>query len=198
MIVNSIRAAFAWNPPLGLILGELARGAFVAAESAVDVAMLRTGKKVPLIKSGKNGEWICSPSGIAKALANLATDTISDNSPNDNGLSYSNYMMLFFITKALTISDAGVELANRTANLIEWNITNYRNNLYSDEEKMTEALAVDGVFKMENMRTDFAITTTVNIRMLFLSMGFAQNFSNSRGIGMPRTMPISVTDFRGY
>ncbi|MDR2599903.1 MAG: DUF5702 domain-containing protein [Oscillospiraceae bacterium] len=198
MIVNSIRAAFAWNPPLGLILGELARGAFVAAESAVDVAMLRTGKKVPLIKSGKNGEWICSPSGIAKALANLATDSISDNSPNDKGLSYSNYMMLFFITKALTTSDAGVELVNRTANLIEWNITNYRNNLYSDEEKMTEALAADDMFKMENMRTDFAVTTTVNMRMLFLSMGFAQNFSNSRGIGMPRTMPISVTDYRGY
>jgi len=34
--------------------------------------------------------------------------------------------------------------------------------------------------------------------MLFLSMIFSQNFSNSRGIGMPTTMPVSVTDYRGY
>jgi hypothetical protein len=48
------------------------------------------------------------------------------------------------------------------------------------------------------MKTDFSLTTTVDMRMLFLSMLFARNFSDSRGIGMPETLPVAVTDYRGY
>jgi len=200
-VINAIRTAFAWNPPLGLILGELARAAFVAAESAVDVAVLRAGHKMPLIKSGKSGQWICSPSGVAKALADITTDFANlgntDNS-DEKGLSYSNYLVFFFIAKGLTASDTAFEMVNRTADLIEWNVINYKNNVFADESKMSGALSESNSFKLLDMKTDFSLTTTVDMRMLFLSMIFAQNFSDSRGIGMPTTIPVAVTDHRGY
>ena len=59
-------------------------------------------------------------------------------------------------------------------------------------------LTAEGSFRLLDMKTDFSLTTTVDMQMLFLSMFFAQNFSNSRGIGMPATIPVSVTDYRGY
>jgi len=198
-VITSIRTAFIWNPPLGLILGELARAAFVAAESAVDVATLRAGYKVPLIKSGKSGEWVCSPGGISKALADITTDNINaGKNTGDKGLTYSNYMVFFFIAKALTGSKAESELTQRTANLIEWNVINYKHGIFSDEGKMAGALSDGNRFKLLDMKTDFSLTTTVDLRMLFLSMLFAQNFSDSRGIGMPSAMPVIVTDHRGY
>jgi hypothetical protein len=198
-IVTAIRTAFAWNPPLSLLLGELARAAFVAAESAIDVATLRAGYKVPLIKSGRSGEWICSSSGVAKALAEISAEVVSEkNNSKNEGLSYSNYLLFFFISKAVVSSNAVTELAVRTGNLIEWNVINYKKGVFSDEGKMEEALSEENRFKLEDMKTDFFLTTTVEMRMLFLSMVFAQNFSNSRGIGMPSTMPVTVTDYRGY
>ena len=198
-IITSIRTAFAWNPPLGLILGELARAAFVAAESAVDVASLRSGNKVPLIKSGKSGEWRCSPGGIAKVMSDMAADTLdTNNDSNDKGLTYSNYMVFLFIGKAIIGSDASFDLTKRTADLIEWNIINYESQSFSDEGKFAGALSAANRFKLVDMKTDFSITTNVDMRMLFLSMVFAQNFSGSRGIGIPSAMPVAVTDHRGY
>ena len=197
LIINAIRAAFSWCAPVGILLGELARAAFVAAESAIDLASLRAGYKVPLIKS--SSEWICSPRGITKALANVLSDTVNTcESSSDKDLTYSNYMLFFFITKGIAGESAAVELAERTADLIEWNILNYSSGLYCDEEKMSQALSETNRFKMEDMKTDFCLTTTVDMRMLFLSMIFAQNFSDSKSIGMPITMPVTVTDHRGY
>ena len=198
-VITSIRTAFSWNPPLALVLGELARAAFVAAESATDVATLRAGYKVPLIKKGKSGEWVCSPSGLATALANVAADMVDDGKvSNDKGITYSNYLMFFFLSKAVIDSDTASELTKRTANMIEWNVINYKNGVFSDEEKMAGLLSAEDRFKLEDMKTDFSLTTTVDMRMLFLSMLFARDFSDSRGIGMPSTMPVTVTDHRGY
>jgi len=198
-VITAIRTAFAWNPPLALILGELARAAFVAAESAVDVATLRAGQKVPLIKNGRSGEWRCSPSGVAKALSDITSDKVNPvGRVNEKGLSYSNYMIFLFVAKGLTSSDPSADLIKRTADLIEWNIINYKNGIYSDEGKMSGALSNGDRFKLIDMKTDFSLTTTVDMRMLFLSMLFAQDFSDTRGIGMPTTMPVVVTDYRGY
>ncbi|MCL2820194.1 MAG: DUF5702 domain-containing protein [Oscillospiraceae bacterium] len=201
MVITSIRTAFAWNPPLALLLGELARAAFVAAESAVDVATLRAGYNLPLIKKGRSGEWVCSPSGIAKAMADIGTELISsgnENNSNEKGLSYLNYIIFFFLAKGLVSSDASYDMLMRTADLIEWNVINYRNGIFSDEGKMAGALAGSGSFKLIDMKTDFSITTTVDMKMLFLSMFFSQKFSASNGLGMPGTMPVEVTDHRGY
>ncbi|MCL2663179.1 MAG: DUF5702 domain-containing protein [Oscillospiraceae bacterium] len=198
-VINGIKTAFAWNPPLALILGELARAAFVAAESAVDVASLRSGEKVPLIKSGRNGEWVCSPGGLVKALADTAAGTVNqDSSANGKGLSYSNYMTFFFLAKGLVSSGFATELTGRTANLIEWNVLNYKGNTFGDESQMSSTLSNTDRFRLVDMKTDVSLTTTAEMRMLFLSMIFAQNFSDTRGIGIPSTMPLVVTDRRGY
>ncbi|MCL2078793.1 MAG: DUF5702 domain-containing protein [Oscillospiraceae bacterium] len=197
-IVNAIRAAFSFCPPLGIVLGELARGVFVMAESAVDLATLRAGYKVPLIKSAKNGQWVCSPSGVVNALSNAASGTFGNSDEDGKGITYSNYLLFFFIAKGLGGDAVSDELARRTATLIELNVINYKDNILCDEEKMTQALSEAGRFKLSDMKTDFYLTTTVDMRMLFLSMLFAQNFSDSRGLGMPSQMPVSVTDYRGY
>jgi hypothetical protein len=213
-VVTKIQVAFAWNPPLALFLGELARAAFTAAETLVDVAALRTGHKVPLFKRPLANEWVCTPSGVKKAVSNIiASESVDNNRYKDDGggagegkkergLTYSSYMLYFFITKAIfyvgTEPDAATELAKRTGNLIEWNMVNYQNDINADEEKMAAALEEHDRFRLVDMKTDFHLTTTVNMRMLFLSMLFAQNFSDGRGIGMPTTMPVTVTYYRGY
>ena len=199
MIVTSIRTAFIWNPPLGLLLGELARAAFVAAESAIDVSILRGGYKMPLIKSGRSGEWICSPSGIAKALGDLAAGVVTDSvGSKEKGLSYSNYLTFFFIAKGITESGFETDLTGRVADLIELNVMNYEKGIFSDEGQMSGIKSSGTGFDLKDLKTDFSLTTTVDMRMLFLSMIFAQNFSASRGIGIPSTMPVTVTDYRGY
>lgn len=194
-IVNGIRLAFAWCPPVGISLSELARAAFVAAETVLDVASLRGGHKVPLLKNPLNGEWLCSPLGLAEALANL---TLDDPEPkaDEKGLSYSQYLTFFFIADAAFTQGSGDVLAARTAKLIEWNVTNYQRSINSDETQMTAVMESDGGFRMEDMKTDFSISSTVDIRMLFLSMPMAQ-----KGIGgliPPKSKALTVTDYRGY
>jgi len=200
-VIVQIYAVFSWKPILALILGELARGAFVAAESAVDVSQLRLGHRVPLVKKGS--EWQCTPSNVRRMLTSISSNNETSSSADisnrsDTGLTYSNYLMFFFIARLIFTRGAANELAGRTADLIEWNVINYQNGIFSDEEKMSVAMSDDNSFKLEDMKTDFSLTTTVDMRMLFLSMIFSQNFSDTRGIGMPRTMPVSVTDYRGY
>ena len=198
-IIDGIYKAFKWSLPLSIVLAELARLAFVAAESLYDVATLRTGSKVPLFKSPN--DWTCSPKGIQKALKEIkASNKEPDGMPKkEKGLAYHNYMLLFFLAKVLSPSvNAGNELAVRTGKLIEWNVINYRNNINSDESKMIEVLKNEDRFRLSGMKTDFSITTNAELRMLFFSMIFAQNFSNSRGIGMPSSFPVTVTDHRGY
>ena len=119
---------------------------------------------------------------------------------NERGLSYSNYMIFFFITKALfytgSEADAAAELAKRTGNLIEWNIINYRNRVYADEERMAAELRREDRFRLSEMKTDFSIALSADLRMLFLSMPLAQ-----RGINRvipPGTMTVTAADYRGY
>ena len=201
-IVMSIKTAFSWNPPLAIILGELARAAFAAAETVVDVAALRSGYKVPLFKNITAGEWVCTPSGLMRALSDIALNESVDGGRfnNEKGLSYSNYMLFFFITKAIfyigSEGDAATELAKRTGNLIEWNVVNYRSGANANESQMAAALGGADRFYLRDMITDFSIGHSVDLRMLFLSMPLAQ-----RGVGgvvPPRTMPIEALDYRGY
>ncbi|MCL2391208.1 MAG: DUF5702 domain-containing protein [Oscillospiraceae bacterium] len=203
-VVSSIKTAFAWAPPLALILGELARAAFVAAESVIDVAALRSGHRVSLLKNISAGEWVSTPSGLLKATTNMLRGEHADGSVfgNERGLTYMNYMLFFFVAKAVfytgSYGNAANELAVRTANLIEWNIVNFESGSNADEGNMAEAMNCPNRFRLEDMKTDFSLTTTASLRMLFLSMAFARNFSDSRGIGIPPAMQLRVTDYRGY
>jgi hypothetical protein len=202
VVVSSIQASFIMFPPLGIFLGELARAAFVAAESLVDVIDLRNGNKVPLVKNAAAGEWVCRPSSVITAIARLSSSEMGDAFGKNRGLTYSNYMLLLFISKGTvyigTEDSAATELAKRTGNLIEWNMVNYQNNIYCDERAMSEAMRADNRFKLSDMKTDFSITTTAEMRMLFLSMPLAINYAADRGLAVPTLMPISMTDHRGY
>lgn len=194
-VVNAVKSALSWTGPFAVLAGELARLGLSIGESAMDVSRLIQGENVAIFKKGD--EWKLSISGLINAAAegikdeavNFAFDieTGSDESGDDGlTLSYTDYLRLF-----LLLVD-GDELAVRTAKLIELNLTNYQDKIYADEEKMAGAIRFD----LSKAITDFSITTTVDMRMLFLSMPFAQ-----RGIGgvvPPRSMPISVTDYRGY
>ena len=72
-------------------------------------------------------------------------------------------------------------------------VTNKRyDDINANEESMARAERV----KLENAFTGFEVTTTADLRMLFLSMPFAQRGVN--GVVPPGTLPISVTDYRGY
>ena len=197
-VVMNIKAAFAWNPPLAIILAELARAAFTAAETVVDVAALRSGHRVPLFKNAAAGQWVCTPNGLMSALNNVISGGTfqRDGFSNQGGLSYSNYMIFFFITKAVFSPDAAEELTKRTGDLIEWNIINYRSNANADEGRMASALSGNDRFRLLDMKTDFSIGFTVDLRMLFLSMPLAQRGINS--VIPPGTMPMTIVDYRGY
>ena len=209
-VVSSIQVAFAWAPPIGMVLGELARAAFVAAETLIDIASLRSGHKVPLIKKASNGEWVCSPSGIISAIGNIVANELVGGDDDEDGqavddekgLAYHHYMLIFFVAKAVFYigveKDGATEFAKRTGNLIEWNIINYKEKVNADEEKMSAALQSDDRFELEKQKTDFSLTTTANMRMLFLSMPFARNYFDGRGIAGLLTVPVTVTDYRGY
>ena len=52
------------------------------------------------------------------------------------------------------------------------------------------------IFNMSEAVTGFTLTTTADLRMLFLSMPVAQRGLN--GVVPPGTVPLSVTSYRGY
>jgi len=89
------------------------------------------------------------------------------------------------------------EIADRIARLISLNMTNKKNGVYTAGEMIrgSEA-AIHGVerFDLERAWTDFTVTTTVDMRMLFLSLPFAQN---REGAVLP-TMPLVVRNEVGY
>jgi hypothetical protein len=87
-------------------------------------------------------------------------------------------------------------LAERTGQLIEWNIINYKNGVNADESAMIGVVNKADAFRLKNAYTDFSVTTTVDLSMLFLSMPFAQGGVN--GVVPPKTMEVTVTDYRGY
>ena len=194
-VVNTIRAAFAWSKPLALILSELARAAFVTAESLMDVANLRSGNSVSLVK--RHTEWKCTPGNTLTMLSSIRLGKLSGSSTASNtGLNYSNYMVLFFVADALFSKDATDRLATQIGSLIEINMNNYMNLIYSDEEKMRVIWQNEDRFKLSEMVTDFTVSFTVNMRMLFLSIPFAQRGIN--GIIPPLGFPVTTIDHRGY
>lgn len=194
-LVNSIKTALAWTGPFAILTGELARLAVSLGESALDVQRLRRGDEVAIYKTNT---WKFSVDGlinmVAEEISNAAvqsaldvgTDADTDNDKDVPTMKYTDYMRLF-----LLLVD-GDTLARRTANLIELNVTNYKEGFNADEGEMASAK----IFDMSKAITDFSLTTTVELRMMFLSMPFAQK--GVGGVIPPKSLSISVTDYRGY
>ncbi len=145
-----------------------------------------------------NKTWKFSVDGlinmVAEEISNAAvqsaldvgTDADTDNDKDVPTMKYTDYMRLF-----LLLVD-GDTLARRTANLIELNVTNYKEGFNADEGEMASAK----IFDMSKAITDFSLTTTVELRMMFLSMPFAQK--GVGGVIPPKSLSISITDYRGY
>ena len=193
--VNAVKSALSWTGPFAILAGELARLSLSIGEAAIDVSRLRGGEEVTIFKNSDN--WQLSLSGMANSAFDGITDAAVDTAfevettaddTGDDGLtlSYTDYLRLF-----LLLVDGDL-LAERISNLIALNMTNKSQGLAADEEAMAAAER----FEMDKAVTDFQITTTVEARMLFLSMPFAQQ--GVRGVVPPRTLPITVVDYRGY
>ncbi|MDR1640538.1 MAG: DUF5702 domain-containing protein [Clostridiales bacterium] len=203
-IVTSIQSAFAWCPPLALVLGELARAAFAAAETVCDVAALRSGHNVPLLKNATT--WICSPTKVTGAIESLmgdnddtsesdSEDAESDNEyasggDSEDGISYSTYLMFFIIAKAPIYGGMEAwanELGKRTKQLIEWNIINYKGEVNADEAAMSTRASAPEAFRLDRANTGFSVKTTLDLSMLFIPRAIA-----------PDGIVITSEVFRGY
>ena len=170
------------------IVRELLRVAYATGETAIDLNNLLSkpnepSNSVPIFKTEQS--WSFGISSDLKETIEKSVPSPSDSS-KDIDLVYKDYLRIFLL---FVNSD---DLANRTADLISWNITNKKNDIQADEDKMSGT----EIFDMSKLHTDFMITSTVDMRMLFLSMPFAQKGAN--GVIPPKKLPISVTDYRGY
>lgn len=184
-VVNSdLLAISAPAGPFAPIVRELARLGYALAESVIDMKALLEGQGVPLVKLN-NDQWKFSITGLLKDVIEDVAES-GDEKKGDGGIFYIDYLRIFLLFQDDTI------IANRTADLISWNITNKRNGIKAKENSMASATLYD----MSKVFTDFTITSKVDLRMLFLSMPFAQKGIN--GVIPPKTMPVTVTDYRGY
>lgn len=192
-IVAAVEEALAWTGPFAILAGELARLALVLGESTMDVVRLREGDQVAIFKS--DSTWKLSISGLTDAAKNVISDAVIDSAldvgssnGDDDGatLGYTDYIRLFLLLVP------NEKLAARTANLIELNMTNKMNNVNADEYTMAKTERFD----LSKAVTDFGITTKVDLRMLFLSMSYAQNAID--GVTPPKSIPVTVIDYRGY
>jgi uncharacterized coiled-coil DUF342 family protein len=191
--VNAIKGALSFTGPFAIVIGEAARIVFAMAEATLDVGALRSGHKVALFKSDSDRSWKFSVGGLLDAVYDAGKDVAADladssggDSDDESGLLYSDYMRLFLLLVN------GDDLADRTANLISLNITNKKHNVAARESVMSGLALVD----MRKARTDFTVTTTVDVSMLFLSMPFAQK--GIKKLIPPKTMEVTATAYRGY
>jgi hypothetical protein len=195
---------------LGVILNFAVHAAFAAAESALDLVRLRDGHKVQLLKMDES-DWMLSVEGVVGLLEELEDGDVSveteEKHKSEPGISYEQYMLIFFLVSSMFHSDPIGTLTDRTGNLVEWNVINYDKKACADnlDDKgavktdeavaaMSGAFAEDDCFRLSRLYTDFDITTTIDLRMLFLTLpvfkGQGSPFSN--------TLKIEATDYRGY
>jgi hypothetical protein len=197
------------GPAVGLLLNIAVHGAFAAAESALDLVYLRNGHKVKLLKMNKS-DWKLSIDGIAETLRNLSdgdsTETIEEHN-KEEGISYEQYMLIFFIVKSLLEHDPIGVMTDRTGNLIEWNVINYNTKACADNiggdgnvntdaavAAMSAAFGDDNCFRLAKRHTDFDLTATIDLRLLFLTMPMFTR----QGSPFSSTLRITATDMRGY
>lgn len=176
---------------------EIARLAYTLAESAIDMGTLLSGPTsgVPLFKT-EFTQWKFSLHSAVGNTIKSIPDTLEGMAKGEDGgegiSKVSEGVYYIDYVRILLLFQDGDTLAPRTANLIQWNITNVKEECEANEDKMSTA----NLFEMSELHTDFEITSTVDLRMLFLSMPFAQKGIN--GVIPQKTIPVTVTDYRGY
>lgn len=195
--VRMVEEALAFLGPGAIGIGELVRLVMVLGEGVTDVSRLKNGCKVVLFKT--NDTWRFSLGGLLDQIADgvvgdLSSGSFGSGKDDDNsGFVYKDYIRLF-----LLLVDGDV-LAQRTAKLIELNVTNYRDGIGEKGGRTAreQAISAATLFDMSKAVTDFSVTTTVNLRLLFLSSpAVRKGYVN--GVVPPNTKELAVTDHRGY
>lgn len=195
--VADVETAVSFLGPGAVAIGELVRLVMALGEGVSDVSRLKDGCTVTVMtKTDLN--WHFSPKGIFDQIADGVVGEISDGDfgvkDNDKigGFTYKDYLRLFLLLRS------GSTLAQRTADLIELNVTNYKEKISenSDRSARESAMAAAERVDLRKAITDFSVTTTVDLKMLFLSMPVAQKGVN--GVVPPGTKELVVTDYRGY
>ncbi len=196
------------GPALAPVLWFLTFVAFATAESTYDVIRLRSGHKIPLLKTPD--QFKCKPSTIVSVIRDAITmvgvpEPASEHD-EESGFSYEHYLFMFFF-----ITSREDTLLDRMANLIEWNIVNYHskaniNNMSGDyvnnsgaADAMKEAFEDENCFRMERRLTDFAVKTDIDLRLMFLTLPFFQGEFRRQGRPLFSNMfPVTAVDYRGY
>ena len=196
--VSAIKGALSFAGPFAVVVGELARVAIAMAEATIDVNRLRTGAEVAVYKN--NDTWQFSLSGLVDAATgevgsiSVSQLTGTEDRQDDEGftLSYKDYLRLFLLLVEDNV------LCTRTANLIALNVTNKREGIgdIASRTGREDAMASAELFDLSRLITGFSITTTAELRMLFLSMPFAQR--GAGGVVPPGSVAVSARDDRGY
>lgn len=196
--VSAIKGALSFAGPFAVVVGELARVAIAMAEATIDVNRLRTGAEVAVYKN--NDTWQFSLSGLVDAATgevgsiSVSQLTGTEDRQDDEGftLSYKDYLRLFLLLVEDNV------LCTRTANLIALNVTNKREGIgdIASRTGREDAMASAELFDLSRLITGFSITTTAELKMLFLSMPFAQR--GAGGVVPPGSVAVSARDDRGY
>ena len=195
--VQMVEEALAYLGPVAIAIGELVRLVIVLGEGVGDVGRLKNGCKVMVFKT--NDTWQFSLTGVLDQIENgtigdLSTGDFGSGKNSDMaGFVYQDYMRLL-----LLLVDGDV-LAQRTAKLMELNVTNYKNKIGENGDRSAREQAMSGaeLFDMSKAITDFSVTTAVNLKMLFLSSPVAQK-GYVHGVVPPNTKELVVKDYRGY
>lgn len=202
VVLSNIRTACSAGGPIGTAIGiavaELTRVAFALGESVLDVAALREGDAVPLMKN--DSTWTLSMTGMLKLSQQAVSDaelegTMSEGKArtDGSGLTYQDYLRIFLLLKDEN------ELAGRTKKLIQWNITNVKGKayeagtqIYGNEGKLGEK----EFFDLSKCGTAYEVTTSVEMNFIFFSMAVFQKGVD--GVTPPKTMDLAIADRRGY
>ncbi len=202
--VRAVKEALTVLGPGAIVVGELVRLVMALGEGVSDVSRLKNGCTVALYKN--DDLWRFSLEGILNQITDGVGDAVSCDSlfnsgstggsekdSDDSGFTYKDYMRLF-----LLLVDGDV-LAQRTAKLIELNVTNYRDGIgnSADRSAREQAMSAAKPFDMSKAVTDLSVTTTVTMKMLFLSSPAAQK-GYVNGVIPPGSKELTVTDYRGY
>lgn len=165
-------------PGAGKVLRFLVRPFYVFAESVYDVSRLRNGYAVTFTKLNEE-TWRFSLRGAGQ------------NRDDDDryGIFYRDYLTLFLLAGNPDV------IAARIGNLIMLNVTNFNNG--SSFNADVNRMAQTRLFDLGEAKTGFSVTTTIDLRFLFLSLPFAQG-GEWVGVMPPRTFPVRQTDYRGY
>lgn len=196
-VVTGVESALAFLGPFAFGVGALVRLGFVMGESFLDVVKLRSGGTVPFLKTGGK-DWSFGGEGLVDDLMNAGEEALAEldgaaavasetkkaaKSDDPNDMTYRDYLRIF-----LLLVD-GETLARRTGDLISLNITNYKTGNNAAERAMD-------LMQMSRLGTCISISSTLELRFIFLSMGYAQKGIN--GVVPPRTMTLKTTECRGY